>query len=93
MVAEEVGQVLPEIVQYEPDSEYATAMDYSKLTPLLTEAVKALKGQVDQLRNQQAERDSLIEALRQQNRNLEARLGAMESSIAKIAMQAGGTGK
>jgi len=43
MIAEEVGKVLPEIVQYEQDGIYTRGMDYSKLTPLLVEAVKVLK--------------------------------------------------
>jgi len=49
MIAEEVGQVLPEIVQYEENGIDATGMDYSKLTPLLVEAVKELKGENDRL--------------------------------------------
>ena len=42
MIAEEVGAVLPEIVAYEANGTDAIGMDYSKLTPLLVEAVKAL---------------------------------------------------
>ena len=45
-MTEEVGKVLPEIVQYEDDV-HACAMDYSKVTPLVLEAVKALKAEVD----------------------------------------------
>jgi hypothetical protein len=59
MIAEEVGQVLPEIVAYEPDGEYASGMDYGKLTPLLVEAVKALKTENDSLKKR-------IEALEKQ---------------------------
>lgn len=50
MIAEEVGKVLPEIVQYEEDGIYTSGMDYSKLTPLLVEAVKELKGENDRLK-------------------------------------------
>jgi hypothetical protein len=50
MVAEEVGEVLPEIVVYEPNTVYTSGMDYSKLTPLLVEAVKALKAENDALK-------------------------------------------
>ena len=50
MIAEEVGEVLPEIVVYEENGVDATGMDYSKLTPLLVEAVKALKAENDALR-------------------------------------------
>ncbi|UCG47966.1 MAG: tail fiber domain-containing protein [Phycisphaerales bacterium] len=50
MVAEEVGRVLPEIVRYEENGIDATGMDYSKLTPLLVEAVKELKAENDSLK-------------------------------------------
>jgi len=50
MIAEEVGEVLPEIVQYEEDGVYTSGMDYSKLTPLLVEAVKELKAENDSLK-------------------------------------------
>lgn len=42
MIAEEVGEVLPEIVQYEANGVDAHGMDYGKLTPLLVEALKEL---------------------------------------------------
>ncbi|UCG58896.1 MAG: tail fiber domain-containing protein [Phycisphaerales bacterium] len=50
MIAEEVGEVLPEIVTYEENGIDATGMDYSKLTPLLVEAIKELKAENDVLR-------------------------------------------
>ena len=52
MKTEEVGEVLPEIVQYEENGIDATGMDYSKLTSLLVEAVKALKKKNDKLQEQ-----------------------------------------
>jgi hypothetical protein len=73
MVAEEVGSVLPEIVVYEPNSPYATGMDYGKLTPLLVEAVKALKSEVDELR--------------EQNKRLEERLVAVEKLMGKQVLE------
>lgn len=45
MIAEEVGEVLPEIVEYEEDGVYTSGMDYSKLTPLLVEALKELRSE------------------------------------------------
>jgi len=51
MIAEEVNQVLPEIVVMEEDGIYAKSMDYSKLTPLLVEAVKELKAENEALKN------------------------------------------
>jgi hypothetical protein len=47
MIAEEVGAVLPEIVQYEANGIDAIGLDYSKLTPLLTAAVNALREEKD----------------------------------------------
>ena len=50
MVAEEVGEVLPEIVQFEDNGKDAQSLDYSRLTAVLIEAVKELKVENDSLR-------------------------------------------
>lgn len=42
-IAEEVGEVLPEIVFYEQNGIDAIDMDYSKMTPLLVEVSRALR--------------------------------------------------
>ena len=47
-IAEDVGQVLPEIVFYEDNGIDAKGMDYTKITPLLVEAIKELKQIVDE---------------------------------------------
>ena len=70
MIAEEVGKVLPMIVGYEANGMDATGMDYSKMTPLLVEVGKALKTQVDELRQQMADKD--------------VRIGALESDLAEL---------
>ena len=62
MIAEEVGAVLPEIVVYEENGMDAIGMDYSKMTPLLVEAVNALR----------AEKDAEIAELRTRIEELEA---------------------
>jgi hypothetical protein len=69
MIAEEVGQVLPEVVEYEEDGMYTTGMDYSKLTPLLVEAVKALKEEND--------------VLKQRLETLEAKMQTLQLPVAK----------
>jgi hypothetical protein len=63
MIAEEVGKVLPEIVQYEQNGIDAIGMDYSKTTPLLVEAVKALKTEVDQLQKENADLRKRMETI------------------------------
>lgn len=47
--AQEVQQVLPEVVS--ADDEGYLSVDYGKITPLLLEAIKALKDENDQLKN------------------------------------------
>ncbi len=67
MIAEETGEVLPEIVAYEENGVDAIGMDYSRLTPLLVEAVKALIAQNERMAQQlsalEAARDAQVAAL------------------------------
>jgi len=39
-IAEEIGEIVPEIVSYEEDGIYASGVDYGALTPVLIEAIK-----------------------------------------------------
>ncbi len=71
MIAEEVGCVLPEVVAYEANGVDAIGMDYSKLSPLLVEAIKALR----------AEKDAEVAALRAENDELRARLERVEAVL------------
>ena len=54
-IAEEVGQVIPEIVGYEPDGVYATGVDYGAITPMLVQAIKEQQRQIEELKVQIAE--------------------------------------
>lgn len=92
MIAEEVGAVLPEIVAYETNGVDAVAMDYSKLTPLLVEAVKTLRSRSEErqaeLEQRLRQQATSIESLEQQNqvlirraRDVEQRLAAVEKLI------------
>jgi hypothetical protein len=74
MIAEEVGQVLPEIVNYEENGTDANGMDYSKLTPLLVEAVNELHSKVK-------EKDTEIIELR-------VRLSKLETLVGKLTQNA-----
>lgn len=52
-ISEEVGKVIPEIVVYETDgSGYANGMDYSKMAPLLLQAIKEQQQQIESLQRQ-----------------------------------------
>jgi len=77
MIAEEVGEVLPEVVEYEEDGKYTSGMDYSKLTPLLIEAVKAIKTELDERQKELEKKDSEIAELKE-------RLSALEASVTKL---------
>lgn len=71
MIAEEVGAVLPEIVNYEENGIDAQGMDYSKLTPLLVEAVNALRSEKDaEIARQQVEIVNLVNRLDQMEATL-----------------------
>lgn len=52
LVAEEVGEVLPEIVRFEDNGIDARSIDYSRIVAVLIEAVKAQQAQIDSLRQQ-----------------------------------------
>lgn len=59
-IAEEVGHIIPEIVAYEDNGVDAKGMDYSKMTPLLVEAVNAIRREYqEKFKKQQSEIDAL----------------------------------
>ncbi len=74
MIAEEVGAVMPEIVQYEANGIDAIGMDYSKMSPLLVEAVNALREKVNAQREEN-------DKLRAANAALELRLLQLEAAV------------
>jgi len=52
LIAEEVGEVVPEVVAYEENGTDAKSVDYARLTALLIEAVKEQQTQIRQLQLQ-----------------------------------------
>ena len=79
MIAEEVGAVLPEIVHYEENGVDASGMDYSKISPLLVEAVKALR----------QEKNDEIAELRAENHALARKLEELELLICEAPQPCG----
>ncbi len=73
-IAEELGEVLPEIVQYEENGVDAIGLDYGMMTPLLTQGVNALR--------ERQERE--FAALREQNSALLQRLQGLQSRLAEL---------
>jgi hypothetical protein len=52
VVAEDVAQVIPEVVSFDPETHEAQGVDYSRLAALLIEAVKSQQAQIQQLKSQ-----------------------------------------
>ncbi len=50
MVAEEVGEIIPEVVTYEENGIDARSVDYNRLTAVLVEAIKELKSENEELK-------------------------------------------
>jgi ppGpp synthetase/RelA/SpoT-type nucleotidyltranferase len=86
MIAEEVGEVLPEIVSYEPDGTYTSGMDYSRLTPLLVEAVKVLNRKTAEMEDKL----SKLESLRKENTDLHDRVKTLEALVGQMARDISG---
>ena len=70
LIAEEVGRVVPEVVDYEANGTDATALAYDRLVALLVEAVKEQQAKIDELEQAVA-----------RSRQLEQRLDALEHLI------------
>jgi hypothetical protein len=79
-VAQEVGAVLPELVQ--SDNDGAKSVSYERLSVLLLEAVKAHQRQIQQLvaKSRQLERER--DGARAAHSSLESRLEAIERRLA-----------
>jgi FtsZ-binding cell division protein ZapB len=85
LVAEEVGEVVPEIVTYERNGKDAQSLDYSRLVPVTVEAIKGLNEKNEKL---EAENNTLREtlqaenkSLRKENKGLRERLEAVERKL------------
>jgi len=52
LIAEEVGEVVPEVVVYEENGNDAKSVDYARLSALLIEAVKEQQAQIQELKSQ-----------------------------------------
>ena len=95
VIAEEVGQVVPEVVSYEKNGKDARGVDYSRLTALLIEAVKQQQKQITQQQNQIRKQQRLAKAqqleISKQQRlittqqyeisGLSGKVGVLESSL------------
>jgi hypothetical protein len=79
LIAQEVEQVLPELVT--TDEQGYQTVNYSKLPLLTIQAVKELKAENDALKAQNAKLLEQSEALKKENAAIEARLAALEKLL------------
>jgi hypothetical protein len=81
VIAEEVGAVVPEIVQWDKNGKDANGVDYSRLTALLIEAVKQQQAQFNA---QQAKSEAQITELRSQLKAVQVSLKANERTGSEV---------
>ncbi|HUS73245.1 MAG TPA: tail fiber domain-containing protein [Sedimentisphaerales bacterium] len=73
-IAQEVAQVLPEVVNKSDDEDGFYSVSYGRIVPVLVEAIKELK----------AENESLKNHLSSENQSLKQRLEALERTIHQL---------
>jgi len=92
VIAEEVGAVLPEVVTFENNGKDARSVDYSRLTALLIEAVKAQQKQIAEQQQANKKQQALIHAQQAQISQLSQQVRAVQATLkgrsgAKAAVQ------
>ena len=92
LVAEEVGQVVPEIVTYEKNGKDAQSLDYTRLVPVLIQGIKEQQTtiqeqqtRIEQLTTRNSEQQATIQQLQDQfnneNEKLLERIGILERTV------------
>ena len=93
LIAQEVREVLPEVVDTERDDEDGNghlSVNYTKLVPVLVDALQRQQAgieereeRVDRLERESEQKDERIETLEARNDDLEARLSALEARVGR----------
>lgn len=84
-IAEEVGEILPEIVVYEENGIDAMGMDYSKMTPLLVEAANAMRREY---KEKFADQESKIEIQEEEIKRLAGELNLIRDLLSQLSHEA-----
>jgi len=74
VIAEEVGEVVPEVVSYEDNGKDARGVDYSRLTALLIEATKEQQQELQELRSE-------LRVTREALQNVQAQVAAVQPAM------------
>lgn len=67
LIAEEVGEVIPEVVAYEENGVDAKSVDYARLVSVLIEAVKEQQAEINDLRDKLQQVSSRVEYIDESN--------------------------
>ncbi len=89
LIAEDVGQVVPEVVSYEKNGVDAQGVDYGRLTALLIEATKEQQALIQKQREENQAQQVEIAKQRAEIKAQQARLEAQQVEIAQLASQMG----
>jgi hypothetical protein len=81
VIAEEVGEVVPEIVTYEANGKDARAVDYNRLTALLIEATKQQQAEIADALKQIKVQRTMIERQQQTARKQAASIAALKAEV------------
>jgi hypothetical protein len=91
VIAEEVGEVVPEVVSYEQNGKDARGVDYSRLTALLIEAIKqqqqeitAQRAQISKLRDKDARQVHALQTVAGQMKLLQSQLAQLAGSLGEL---------
>ena len=79
MIAEEVGRVVPEVVDYEANGIDASSLAYDRLVALLVEAIKEQDARIVELERALAQRDHMEQRLKSLERLVEQRALSIHS--------------
>jgi hypothetical protein len=84
VIAEEVGAVVPEIVEWEKNGKDATGVDYSRLTALLIEATKEQQALIRQLQKLIRAQQTKIRGVQLESTTQQAKISQLLSQIQNI---------
>ena len=83
-VAEDVVDVIPEVVAYDEDGE-ARGVRYDQLVALTVEGIKEQQGLIEDLQTEKADLEQELTALRAQNETLAERMEKLEKMVNTLA--------
>ena len=85
LIAEEVGEIIPEVVEYEENGVDAKSVDYARLVAVLIEAVKEQQKMIEKLQDEKTSTTAELKQTKQALQNVQARLAEVDNLNTKMA--------